>query len=315
MTERDKLTELNNETENRVLSIDGGGIRGIIAVTQLAKLEKELNMPAAQVFSVMGGTSTGSLITAGLAIGVEAKDIERMYLDDGPKAFQRDWIGFIRSLGTVQYQSEPLLRMIRSVTEQKLLSDLPVGVLFPVVRFSDSKLINLTNGSESDTRNVLVSDAVMASSAAPLYFSAHSIPGIGECYDGGVSGVAGNPVLIVSDYVFKNLVYEEGSTQVISLGTGRYVGPNSKNHIFELAGWTIDNLFRGPAEQQTSRARELYSQARIVRIDADLTQKIGMDDINSIPTLKRIADELAEKIKWTEILGLGKSVTSIHRID
>lgn len=236
-----------------------------------------------------------------------------MYLYDSPKIFKRDYIGMIRSLGTMQYSPEPLRKMVSSITGDTRLEDLPVNVLITVVRFNDAEQINLVNGPNSPTGNVLLSDAVLASSFPPFYWPAHNIPGIGECFDGGTKAIAANPVKLMCDYAFKDLGYAPDKTQVISLGTGRYVGPNTKRNFFELFGWFTDNVFRGPAEDQTQTARRLYPDAKIIRIDADLGKRIGMDDVSpeTIRELQRIGDMLAETYYWKDVLGMTQSATSI----
>lgn len=313
MSERPRETLDHREVDNRILAIDGGGQRGLIAIRQVRKLEDELNIPAAQVFGAMGGTSTGSLITAGLVLGRTAREIENMYIHDSPGVFQRDIIGMVRSLGTMQYSPLPLQRMVRGVTGDKRLSDLSTNILITAVRFIDAKQINLDNGPNSGTGNVLLSDAVLASSFPPFYWPPHNIPSIGECYDGGTKAVAANPVKLMCDYAFQDLGYLPDKTQVISLGTGRYVGPNTRANFFELFGWVTDSVFRGPAEDQTQTARRLYPDATINRIDADLGVRIGMDDVRpeTIKQLQRIGDMLAETYYWKDVLGIRQSQTSI----
>ena len=55
-----------------ILSIDGGGMRGIIALAILCWLEEQTGRPAYELFKLVGGTSTGALICAGLAVGMSA---------------------------------------------------------------------------------------------------------------------------------------------------------------------------------------------------------------------------------------------------
>ena len=75
----------------KILSIDGGGIRGIIPAYWLTRLEAELKAKADltlhEVFDLFAGTSTGSIIAAGLAIGRSANEILKLYEEKGSKIF------------------------------------------------------------------------------------------------------------------------------------------------------------------------------------------------------------------------------------
>ena len=83
----------------RILTIDGGGIRGVFPAAFLAELEKDLKYPIARYFDLMAGTSTGGIIAIGLALGVTAADLRALYEEEGPRDF---WPGSIRALGAAR---------------------------------------------------------------------------------------------------------------------------------------------------------------------------------------------------------------------
>src|SRR5215472_3575182 len=70
-----------------ILSIDGGGIRGIIPASTLVALEEQIGKPAREVFDFVAGTSTGALISAALAAGVPAKHILEIYTNRANEIF------------------------------------------------------------------------------------------------------------------------------------------------------------------------------------------------------------------------------------
>src|SRR5437764_12992260 len=83
----------------RILSIDGGGIRGVYAAHILQRIKEEFGVDFSKTFDLIAGTSTGSIIAAGLASGVPIEDITRYYIDHGSQVFGSKNIslgGFLR---------------------------------------------------------------------------------------------------------------------------------------------------------------------------------------------------------------------------
>ena len=66
-----------------LLSIDGGGIRGIIPLCALAEMERQLGKQCREVFSFISGTSTGAIITGGLASGISVESLLKTVSGDG----------------------------------------------------------------------------------------------------------------------------------------------------------------------------------------------------------------------------------------
>ena len=64
--------------KNVALSVDGGGIKGVIVTRALAHLEEKLGKPINQIFTLTAGTSTGSIISGGLACGLTADQIYQL---------------------------------------------------------------------------------------------------------------------------------------------------------------------------------------------------------------------------------------------
>ena len=73
----------------KILSLDGGGIRGVFPAAFLAKLEEHLEQPIGSYFDLIAGTSTGGIIAIGLGLGLSAKDILKLYEEQGPAIFDQ----------------------------------------------------------------------------------------------------------------------------------------------------------------------------------------------------------------------------------
>ncbi|KAL3732813.1 hypothetical protein ACJRO7_022352 [Eucalyptus globulus] len=241
-----------------ILSIDGGGIRGLIPGTILAFLESELqkldgeDARIADYFDVIAGTSTGGLVTAMLTSPDEnnrplfaAKDIKDFYLDNCPKIFPQDSCPFapatkmIKAVTGPKYDGKYLHKLVKEKLGNRRLHQTLTNVVIPTF---DIKSLQPTIFSSYEVKrkpsiNALLSDICISTSAAPTYLPAHyfetqdSTGKIREfnLIDGGVA--ANNPTFVAMGEVTKEIM--GGSSDffpikpmdyrrflVISLGTG-----------------------------------------------------------------------------------------------
>jgi uncharacterized protein len=290
-----------------LLSIDGGGIRGIIPLCMLVELEKQTGRAARDVFSFMAGTSTGSIIAGGLAVGLSAEHMLDLYQQLGTKVFNLDVWGFITNLGSFRYRTKPLATLLQSYYGDVALNDLPVDVLLPATRVSDGKAWyfvrdNPCNGSRTGTLKLV--DCVAASSAAPTYFDPWDVPTVGPCVDGGV-GIAGNPIYqacVEAFYYSEPGKYNPADTIVVSLGTGHTPTPAAPHNLLEWVGWIVGELLMLPAEQQTQIVRRHFNTAATYRFNPELSHDIDMSDVKSIPELLVVGKEIAATLDWNAVL-------------
>ncbi|KAH0760296.1 hypothetical protein KY290_023789 [Solanum tuberosum] len=242
-----------------ILSIDGGGIRGIIPAIILSFLESQLqeldgkDARLADYFDVIAGTSTGGLVTAMLTAPDEnhrplyaAKDITPFYLEHCPKIFPQKKCGLFAPIGKMvqaligpKYDGKYLHKVVKEKLKDTCISNTITNVVIPTF---DIKKLQPTIFSTYETKRAAcydakLSDICIGTSAAPTYLPAHYFKvedgknNVREHHliDGGV--VANNPGLIaiseVSKEIFKNnpdfypiKPMEYGRFLVISLGTG-----------------------------------------------------------------------------------------------
>src|SRR5271156_185257 len=83
------LEAANEQGFYRILSLDGGGIRGVFPAAFLARLEEHLENPIGRYFDLIAGTSTGGIIAIGLGLGLPACDILKLYMEEGPAIFDQ----------------------------------------------------------------------------------------------------------------------------------------------------------------------------------------------------------------------------------
>jgi patatin-like phospholipase/acyl hydrolase len=210
-----------------ILSIDGGGMRGIIPLQILKRIELITNKKICEVFGYVIGASTGAIIAAAAGMNMPAVEIEKKYREDGPKIFDRTiWQKFnpADQLLYPQFQSAPLRESIEGYVGDIKLVDMPnnVGILTMSTTINGGLpvLFSKEGGKRNNNRGaVKVADAILASTAAPTYFNPHNIK-IGDnvqtFIDGGM--VANNPEAIGLNEAKK--YFPNSRYVVLSLGTG-----------------------------------------------------------------------------------------------
>src|SRR5580700_3740852 len=110
----------------RILSIDGGGIRGIIPARLLQRIEEGTGKPARDLFHLIAGTSTGGIIGCGLLKGKTAAEMAQLYSDEGGDIFHRslwDKVTTIDGLTNPDYDAGPLEEILARELGETWLSE------------------------------------------------------------------------------------------------------------------------------------------------------------------------------------------------
>ncbi|PUZ51887.1 hypothetical protein GQ55_6G227000 [Panicum hallii var. hallii] len=260
-----------------VLSIDGGGVRGIIPAIILSFLEEklqELDGPDARIadyFDVVAGTSTGGLLTAMLTAPgkngrplFDAKDLAQFYIDHSPKIFpQKNWIlskifGTLRMVRGPKYDGKYLHALLRQYLGDLRLDKALTNVIIPTfdIAFLQPTIFSSFELKQRPYKNALLSDISIGTSAAPTFFPAHYFEtkdanGSTRAFnlvDGGLA--ANNPTLCAMNQVTKDIILGDGDFfpvkpvdygkfMVISLGCGS--NRKSRYSAKAAAKWGIFN--------------------------------------------------------------------------
>lgn len=305
-------------TQRYLLSIDSGGIRGIIPAVALVKLEKTTGKLTRETFSFVAGTSTGGIIAAAIAAGVPATRIVDFYLNRTKEIFDGSPLNYAKMvLFGSRYSTQKLHDLIAEAVgpaQSWRLNDSPIDILLTAKRISDGMpwYFVRDNPRNSGCMGRLgIVDCATASAAAPTYFqpwgiSEESTPpqceSVGTLVDGAV-GVTGNPVyqacIEAFDYT-PNYTPEE--TLTVSLGTGRFKKRKQPRWIGAWLEWVLAELLASPGEQQTEITRRHFPQMPFYRIDLELEENIGLDDSRKIDRVLEYGEKLAELINWEAIL-------------
>lgn len=282
------------------VAIDGGGIRGVIVARALSILEDHLGQPSHDVFRLAAGTSTGSIVSAGIAAGLSATQIHRLYVDFGRTVFPRTWRSVLWPLTRYRYSLAPLEAALRQHIGDLKMGDLwtadpPSDVVITVLDLVSNHTCFVKPWKE-EYANWPVTKAVVASCSVPTYFPVVE----GRYVDGGVGAYA-NPCYLAAYEARFCLEWDPAETTLISLGTGR--GPHTLQPGDADRFWAWDwigpalGAFRQSAdEQQVHLVRTFFAQLDFRRFQVDLRQSIAMDDVSKIPELTAYGDELGRKI-------------------
>ncbi|HTP00295.1 MAG TPA: patatin-like phospholipase family protein [Anaerolineales bacterium] len=286
--------------KNVAIAIDGGGIRGVIVTRALSMLEKELGKPLHDVFRLTAGTSTGSIIAAGLACGLTASQLFDMYVQLGGDVFRRGVRTAFWYLVNHRYQNPPLQSALHQYFGDKRVGDLwneqpatdIVLTTFDVVE-NRTRFIKSYKSEYTDWPLV---KAVLASAAAPTYFPSVD----GRFIDGGV-GSYNNPCYLAAYEVQYSLPWKPEETTLISVGTGRergHIQPGAVDRFLppQYIGPLIDAFSHCAADQQVDLVNKLFTGLDFRRYQVDLPQPIPLDDISKLQQMISCGDELGGMI-------------------
>lgn len=250
------LDRLEAPGPKRLLALDGGGVRGALTISYLARMERELRTRYAKprlvlrdYFDLIGGTSTGALIATGLAVGMEVSEIEEHYRRFAVAIFGARTRWFER-LNAV-FDEVALESVLHEVFGELTIGDESINTgLCIVTKRADTgstwPLLNHPGGRYFPyNKSIRLRDAVRASSAAPFFFQPEPLQlgsdETGAFIDGGVS-MANNPALLLflvstlSGYPF-HWPAKADDLLVVSVGTGQWSKRRSATEALDTKMW------------------------------------------------------------------------------
>ena len=295
-----------------ILSMDGGGIRGIMTAILLQRLE-ESRPGFLSYIQLFAGTSTGGLLALGLASGKTPAEMRKLYQESGEKVFadtvSDDVRDFVMLVGA-DYSLGPLKMTLSEQFDEHRLDALPKKVLVssfdldnedPVhsKRTWKAKFFHNYPGLDSDGDQKVV-DVALRTANAPLFFPIYQ-----GYIDGGV--VANNPSVCA---LAQALNPQTGAQKLddlvlLSVGTGynpRYL--SSQDGDWGLVQWAPHLLYlvlEGDTELADYQCRQLLGK-RYLRLNIQLPTTIGMDRVDQLPLLEKLAMQfdLTPALAWLD---------------
>ena len=183
------------DKEFRILTLSGGGYRGLYTAKVLADLEEQTNQPIGRYFDLIAGTSIGGVVALAVAYEVPMKDVVDMFVQHGERIFTKQRFSFF-SIFKATYGNDYLKAQISQFFLDKKIGDLKHNVIVPAINFSAGRpVVFKTPHHHSffrDAKHDIV-DVAMATSAAPIYFPKYHFKDA-NYVDGGL--FANNPSLL-----------------------------------------------------------------------------------------------------------------------
>jgi patatin-like phospholipase/acyl hydrolase len=286
-----------------ILTLDGGGIRGILTATLLERLE-ESQPGFLDSIDLIAGTSTGGILALGLASGMSPSGGRELYERLGPKVFRDSFWDNLRDLGQArgaQYSNKPLRQELESTFGGMKLNDLNKRVLISSFdldneemrpnksRFWKPKYFHNFPGEDSDGSEKVV-DVALRTSAAPTFFPVYQ-----GYIDGGV--VANNPSMCAVAQALEPHTGGQRITDVRLLSVGTGYNPHfldAQDEDWGFIQWIphlITLFMDGAVGLADYQCKQLLGK-RYHRLNVILPKPMDLDAVDEIPTMKLIANQL-----------------------
>jgi len=298
----------------RILSLDGGGIRGVLTATLLDRLEAAVPGFLDKV-NMFAGTSTGGLLALGLARGLTPRECRALYENYGSEIFLRSRFGALVDVFRAKYRNDRLAARLREQFGDLTLGDLAVKgkhVLISSfdldngpdnrqgVRMWKPKFFHNLDPSDSDYTERMV-DVALRTSAAPAYF---------PVYDGHIDGgvAANNPSTCA---LAQALAAGKDLNEIVLISVGTGLNPRIVEAQNAQWGWLrwarfpvrrvvgelsrsghdliIDLLIEGTVDVAHYQCRQLL-KTRFHRLNPTLPEPIDLDRVDQINHLRELAE-------------------------
>jgi patatin-like phospholipase/acyl hydrolase len=252
-----------------VLSLDGGGLKGVYSAAVLAMIEEDYGVRVIDHVDLIAGTSTGGILALGLAREIAPRDLLALYCDHATRIFPgpRRGPGLFRR----RYPSEPLRALLTEALDDAILGDSRTRLLIPAYDIdSDDVYLFRTPHSAHLRRDwrVPMVDVALATSAAPGYFAPHRVGDV-RMIDGGI--FANNPSMLALTEAVRFCGQPWDTVQMLSVGTTterrKVDARRDGGGLVQLRHSLVGHAMRGQSRIAENHPRLLIGDDQFHRID------------------------------------------------
>jgi len=321
-----------------ILAIDGGGIRGIVPIRILQKIEELSGKKVHELFDMMAGTSTGGLIVSCLTLKETPESTKPKYtLDDLAKIYTTDgstifpiatgidkWIRSILTLFRPEFSPKGLNRILREYVSTQRIKDAYRPIIVPTYDLHSNQPVffKTAEATYNEEANALIHDVCRATSAAPTFLPAYSFKYKGQPLTGIDGGVyVNNPTMAAIAEIrrFGHAGFYKRADgkpvnmkdiSVLSLGTGDYTGEITAKQAVSWGQlqWIqhiTDIMMKGVSQTTDYEAREvMYKEGEdrpYLRLTINIKDEAYADMADARPqTLHYLEDEVKKQVTENE---------------
>ncbi len=290
----------------KILSLDGGGIKGVYTAQLLQCCEEHFckGKPIASHFDMIAGTSTGGIIALGLGFGFSTEELLSFYRDDGRKIFPllpQTWFGgakqFTKWVLGSKLKHEELEGALKRRFGERLLGESSVRLVIPAFMMPKTEITVFKTDHHADFKNdhlTLAWKVARSTSAAPTYLKGFEHKESGKVFiDGGVW--ANNPVMVALVDVLSAYDLSFDQIKVFSVGTGNAPFELKPPSVFGgLFSWKeiIKAAMFLTTDNATAQAKLLLGPDNCIRLEPEHEDaNIEIDDydnaFSSLPALAK----------------------------
>lgn len=277
----------------KILTIDGGGVRGIYPAHILKRIEEEISGDIYEHFDLVVGTSTGSIVASAVAVGHSMDDVVQLYKKYADRIFKKRHSGIFNS----RYGEKDLRELLELVLGSKTLSDTKTRLIINATDLhSGSVHVFKSNYLDEFVRdkNIEIVDAIMSSSAAPTFFRPNHIQkGQYLLADGGLW--ANNPSMVGYVEAVGKLNQNPEGVMILSIGTGfNPVQYDMSKKWGLLTGWKhkkLLSLAMNLQSQVSTNQVGLLLGERYLRLNHQTSEELSLDSVEALPQMESWADK------------------------
>lgn len=212
------LFKKQNVSQKKLICFDGGGVRVIAGLVFLKKLEIETGKKIFDIFDFYSGTSAGAFNAACFAKGISASAVKKYWSKEYTARIMKSssfWDPASLIQARPRYDSKAKLDVLQEIFGKEKIGSLPKPLL--TLSYDLQKRNHVMHSSIFNT-DLLLTDVLTASSAAPMYFPSHQMKDGAWFIDGSIS--TNNPSLLSYSFLNKHNLIENKNIKILSIGAG-----------------------------------------------------------------------------------------------
>ena len=226
----------------RILSLDGGGIRGVVAAKMLSLIERQIEQPLNEYFDLITGTSTGSILATAIATGRSSEEIVELYRKKSSIIFPYESRFSLKRLGLIlkhgisapKYSDQGLIQVLKEIFGDKTIFDVlsPLLLIVAYDTIEREPIIFKSWRQDKGYGNIPLWETCVSSASAPTYFPAHKLEKTinGKVYKASIDTIYFDENTSSANDIYKNALVRitsglgDGQTRKIK----KYIGHSRK---------------------------------------------------------------------------------------